>query len=154
MGWNGVILNQKLAQVVYLIFFIACFAPIAIKLARSSISNNTKFYFVAITFLSYPVLFLYERGNYVLITFFLLQIYFLTKHTRLKLIMLSLIFSLKLLNLIFIPLLFKKSGKQALQVIGLSCAIQLTSILVLSFIYGHLGRQLQMPWGDPILLMV
>lgn len=141
MGWNGVILNQKLAQVVYLIFFIACFAPIAIKLARSSISNNTKFYFVAITFLSYPVLFLYERGNYVLITFFLLQIYFLTKHTRLKLIMLSLIFSLKLLNLIFIPLLFKKSGKQALQVIGLSCAIQLTSILVLSFIYGHLGLE-------------
>jgi len=102
--WNSSIPNLSRKTIsVYLIFYVVCISPILLFLKDFKKEVDSYYYILFFLILSsYPFIFCFERGNFVLISFFFLtlSLYFFSRKNHIAAILfLSFFFSLKVFNL-------------------------------------------------------
>jgi hypothetical protein len=96
----------------FIIYFIICYSAIFYYIYIKNKDNDglkwAPYLVSAFVLTSYPFFVNYERGNYAIITFFLLTLAFINfdKDNKLSSIFITILLSLKILNIIFIPLFF------------------------------------------------
>lgn len=126
----------------YTFIYLSCLLPL-IYYIKSIFRDNkiARNIFIFIVVTSYPLLFLYERGNLVIFSVLLLTLSLRYELCRPKLFLLflSLLISIKLVNVIFIILLFNKPLKDKLIGLLYFVAIQFTSVLILNCLQGELN---------------
>lgn len=122
MGWNGLFypqasIRQPQAFMIYCLTFVACLSPLFINIKRlSTFTLETRILLAILLICSYPFLFSFERGNYVIFAAFWITLYISSSEEGstgwLALVCLILVLSLTVKYWIFAPLLLLFSFTQ------------------------------------------
>lgn len=143
LDWEGkdTLLRNGKFLMVYSIYFLLCVSPVFYMLwdriiKRVEGGHRPLYAFLMVLFMmtSYPFIFAFERGNYALVSLFFLSlslIYF--ERSKMKsVIYLSLFFSIKVLNLVFLLFLFKHyRRRQYILSFGIFVLVQLLSLMLM-----------------------
>lgn len=145
---NYVIFNTK-AFMIYIFYFILCMSSLFLMIQEKIINcidkKNRLFFgyiFILIIITSYPFIFAFERGNYVLVSLFFLALalnYYDKSKTK-SALFLGLFMGAKILNLIFLPFLFVHYRRRHIFLcLSLFIAIQFFALnfLLKSIDYGY-----------------